>query len=108
MAACGGTAGSVGAGADGSPPRAITGTRSCNKVTPLTSWKSNWYLPSMPVPPPSSAQTLGLPKRCAAEEASLGKLLLTFHVPSGRCTASGTSWLRLSIPGTSTLRLSRK
>ena len=55
-----------------------------------------------PVRRPSSVQTLGLPNRCAAEEASLGKLLLTFQVPSGVWIAFGTSWLRLSIPGTST------
>ncbi len=62
----------------------------------------------MPGPPADSVQTLGLPNRCAAEEASLGKLLLMFQVPSGVWMAFGTSWLRLSIPGTSTLRLSRK
>ena len=36
----------------------------------------------------------------AAEDASLGKLLLMFQVPSGVWTALGMSWLRLSIPGT--------
>jgi len=43
------------------------------------------------------AQTLGLPNRWAAEEASLGKLLLTSHFPSGMCTVSGSNWLRLSM-----------
>ena len=50
----------------------------------------------MPGPPADSVQTLGLPNRCAAEEASFGKLLFSFHVPSGACTRFGTSWLRLS------------
>ena len=62
----------------------------------------------MPGPPPASVQTLGLPNRCAAEEASLGKLLLTSQVPSGVWTARGTSWLRLSMPGTCTCRMSLK
>jgi len=52
--------------------------------------------------PASFAQAFGLPNRCAADEASLGKLLLTSHFPSGMCTVSGNNWLRLSMPGTCT------
>jgi len=50
-------------------------------------------------PAAPSVQTFGLPNRCAAEDASLGKLLLMRHVPSGVWTRFGRSWLRLSIPG---------